>query len=87
MCRSDSTRAELSTISRVCGTKLPPLILTAEYASILAERLPRLDEAMCQNEEFQWMSENKVFEGIAEARTELREWHSIDIGSHSNYMN
>jgi len=33
----------------------------AEYVTILAERLPGFEEAMCQNEQFQWRSEDKVF--------------------------
>ena len=43
------------------GTKLLPLVLTAEYVPLLAERLPCLVEATCRNEQFQWWSEDKVF--------------------------
>jgi len=43
------------------GTKLLPLVLTAEYVTILAERLPGLVEALCQNEQCQCRSEDKVF--------------------------
>ena len=43
------------------GNKLLPLLLAAEYVTILAERLADLVEAMCQNEQFQWRSEDKVF--------------------------
>jgi hypothetical protein len=43
------------------GSKLLPLVLTAEYVATLAERLPRLVEAMCQNEHYQCRSEEKVF--------------------------
>jgi len=43
------------------GTKFLLLVLTAEYVTILAERLPGLVEAMCQNDQFQWRSEDKVF--------------------------
>ena len=43
------------------GTRLLPLVLAAEYVTVLAERLPGLVEALCQNEQFQWRSEDKVF--------------------------
>ena len=43
------------------GTSLLPLVLTAEYVNIAAERLPGLVEALCRNEHFQWSSEDKVF--------------------------
>ena len=42
-------------------TRHLPLILTAEYDNIVAERLLGLVEAMCRNEHFQWRSEDKVF--------------------------
>ena len=61
LCRSDSTlRRIINRWSISGGTKLLPLVLTAEYATILAERLPGLVETMCQNEQFQWRSEDKV---------------------------
>ena len=44
------------------GNKLLPLLLAAEYVTILAERLPGLVEAMCQNDQFQWRSEDKVLD-------------------------
>jgi hypothetical protein len=43
------------------GSKLLPLVLTAEYVKTLAEQLPGLVEAMFQNVQFQWRSEDKVF--------------------------
>ena len=43
------------------GTRLLPLVLTAEYVNNVAERLPGLLEAMCRNKQFQWRSEDKVF--------------------------
>ena len=42
-------------------TRLLPLILTAEYVNIVAERMPGLVKAMCWNEHFQWKSEDKFF--------------------------
>ena len=43
------------------GTRLLPLVLTAEYVNIVAERLPGLVEAMCRKEHFQRRSEDKDF--------------------------
>jgi len=43
------------------GTRLLPLVLLADYVNIVAERLPGLLEAMCRNERYVWMSEDKVF--------------------------
>ena len=43
------------------GTGLLLLELAAEYVAVLAERMPGLVEVMCQNEEFQWRSEDKLF--------------------------
>ena len=42
------------------GTGLLLLVLAAEYVAVLAERLPGLVEVMCQNEQFQWRSEDKI---------------------------
>ena len=40
------------------GIRHLPLVLAAEYVTVLAERLPGLVEALCQNEHFQWRSED-----------------------------
>jgi hypothetical protein len=43
------------------GVKLLPVVLTAEYVATMAERLPSLVESMCQNEQYQCKTEDKVF--------------------------
>ena len=43
------------------GTTLLPLVFAADFVTVLVERLPGLLEAMCQNEQFQWRSEDTVF--------------------------
>ena len=41
-------------MSRVWGgVNLLPIVLTAEYVATMAERLPSLLEAICQNEQYQ----------------------------------
>ena len=61
MCQSDSTPRRIINHWTSLGTKLIPLVLTAEYVTIVAERLSGLVEAMCEKEQFQWKSEDKVF--------------------------
>ena len=43
------------------GVKLLPMLHTSDYVPTMAERLPSLVEAMCQNEQYQCRSEDKVF--------------------------
>ena len=52
--------AKLSTVE-FGGVKLLPMAHTSDYVAIMAERLPNLVEAMCQNEHYQCRSDDKVF--------------------------
>ena len=43
------------------GAKLLPMLLTSDYVAAMAERLPGLVEAMCQNEQHQYRPGDKDF--------------------------
>ena len=43
------------------GTRIQPLVLSAEYVNIVVERLLGIVEAMCRNEQFMWSSKDKGF--------------------------
>ena len=74
-------------LSDICGTRHLPLVLTAEYVKLVAERLPGLVITMCRNEHFQWSSEDYILKWIALGRTGLRDWHTINTVTLSNYTN
>ena len=43
------------------GAKLLPMLLTSDHVAIMAERLPALVEAMCQNEQHRFISDDGAF--------------------------
>ena len=42
------------------GAKILPKLLTSDYVAVMAERLPGLVEAVCQNEQHQYRSDDSL---------------------------